>query len=90
MVLQSVPTNPYLESLVKQNWYKFRGLCLHSTGVILPNHSNDFLTFEIKVSVKIFDPILKCIDFKKKTDANSIPQFPLGIGWSKKKLQLKS
>ena len=51
--------------------YKFRGLCLHSTSVILPNHSNDLLTFKIKVPVKIFDPTLKCIDFKKKTDANS-------------------
>ena len=34
-----VPTNPYLESLVKQNRCKFRGLCLHSTSVvILPNN----------------------------------------------------
>ena len=33
-----VPTIPYLESLVKQNWCKFRGLRLHSTSVvILPN-----------------------------------------------------
>ena len=38
MAFQSVPTNPYLESLVKQNWCKFRGLCLHSTSVVIfPN-----------------------------------------------------
>ena len=41
MAFQSVPTNPYLESLAKQNWCKFRGLCLHSTSVvILPNWTN--------------------------------------------------
>ena len=40
MAFWSAPTNPYLESLVKQNWSKFRGLCLHSTSVvILPNYS---------------------------------------------------
>ena len=34
----SVTTNTCLESLVKQNWCKFRGLCMHSTSVvILPN-----------------------------------------------------
>ena len=38
MMFRSVPTNPYLESLVKWNWCKFRGLCRHSTSVvILPN-----------------------------------------------------
>ena len=38
MAFRSVRTNPYLESLVKLNWCKFRGLCLHSTSVvILPN-----------------------------------------------------
>ena len=38
MAFRSVPTNPYLESLVMQNWCDFRGLCLHSTSVvILPN-----------------------------------------------------
>jgi hypothetical protein len=38
MVFWSVPTNPYLESVVKQNWCKSRGLCQHSTSVfILPN-----------------------------------------------------
>ena len=34
-------------------------------------YSTDLLTFEIKVAVKIFDPTLKRIDFKKKSDANS-------------------
>ena len=38
MAFQSVPTNPYLESLVKQNLCKFRRLYLYSTSaVILPN-----------------------------------------------------
>ena len=37
MAFRSV-ANPYLESLVKRNWCKFRGLCLHNTSVvILPN-----------------------------------------------------
>ena len=36
---------PYLESLVKQNWCKFRGLCLHNTSVvILPNDWQTRLT----------------------------------------------
>ena len=44
MAFRSVPTNPYLESLVKQNWCKFRGLCLHSTSVvILPNRGGRLL-----------------------------------------------
>ena len=30
MALRSVLTTPYLECLVKQNWCKFRELCLHS------------------------------------------------------------
>ena len=30
MAFRSVTANPYLESLVKQNWCKFRELCLHS------------------------------------------------------------
>ena len=38
--IPTVPTYPYLKSLVKQNWYKFRGLIRHSTGVvILPDSS---------------------------------------------------
>ena len=50
MAFRSVPTNPYLESLVKRNWCKFRGLCLHSTSVvILPN------TIMIKIFI-IQDP----------------------------------
>ena len=36
MAFRSIPTNPYLESLVKQNWCKSRGLCLHSTSVVIP------------------------------------------------------
>ena len=42
MALQSVPTNPYLESLAKQNWCKFRGLCLHSTSVVILPYYNYF------------------------------------------------
>jgi hypothetical protein len=34
MEFRSVPTYPYLESLVKQNWCTFRGLCLHSWEVL--------------------------------------------------------
>ena len=41
MAFWSVPTNQYLESLVKQNQCKFKGLFLHSTSVvILPNIKN--------------------------------------------------
>ena len=35
MTFRSVPTNPYLESLVKRNGCKFRQLCLHSTSVVI-------------------------------------------------------
>ena len=28
-------SNNYLEPLVKQKWWKFRGLCLHSTSVVI-------------------------------------------------------
>ena len=33
MAFRSVPTNPYLEFLVKQKWCKFRRLCLYSMSV---------------------------------------------------------
>ena len=35
MTFRSVPTNPYLESLVKRNWCKFRRLCLDSMSVVI-------------------------------------------------------
>ena len=38
IAFQSIQNNPYLETLVKQYWCKFRGLCLHSTMVVIfPN-----------------------------------------------------
>ena len=41
MAFRSVPINPYLDSLVKQNWCRSRELCLHSAIVfILPNWLN--------------------------------------------------
>ena len=35
MAFRSVPTNPYLEYSVKQNWCKFKVVPLHSTSVVI-------------------------------------------------------
>ena len=49
MAFQSVPTNPYLEFLVKRNWCKFRGLCLHIESVVILSNCFAFKMWKKKI-----------------------------------------